>query len=112
MVFAHLLIVEELSADLGVEVLDAGVELLFLFGHLLHLHAHLCDLAFDLGVFVAADPADGILLYLFDVVDALEHVGYVVDAAFLDFELLYCNVEVDGSVVAALYEIDEFFGED
>ena len=112
MVLPHLLVLEEVFSYFSIQFLDAFVQFLLFIGHFLHLLAHFRDFPLDFGVLVASDPADGVFLYFLDVIDALQNIGDIVDSSFLDFQLLYCHVEVDGGVVAAFDEVDEFFGED
>ena len=44
-------------------------------------------------------------------VDALEHVGNVVNPPFLDFELLHCLVQVNAHLRSLDQELYELFGE-
>lgn len=108
----HLLVVQELPADLAVEFLYFGVEGLLLLVHAVELGLEFNDFSLYFWVLVASDPLDGVFLYLFDIADALEHVGDVVDASFLHLEEVYCDVEVDSHVFAVFDEIDELLGED
>jgi hypothetical protein len=111
-VLPHLLIVQELFADLGVELVDLGVETLLLLAHAVQPHLQVADFPLDFRVFGAADPLDGVLLYFFNVADALQHVGDVVDASFLHLEDVHRHVEVDRHVLAVFNQFDEFFSED
>lgn len=112
MVLPHLFIVQELLANLAIELLDAGIELSFLLSHLLHPLAHVADFPLDFGILVPPNPADGILVSFLDVVDAFQHVGNVIDPALLHFQLLNSNIEINGCIFTRFDELDKFFGED
>ena len=84
----------------------------FLFGiEVLQFLSHFHDFALDFGVFVAADPFYGIFMQFFDVVNAFEYVGDVIDPPFLYSKELYSLVEVDGAILAVFDELNELFGE-
>ena len=108
----HLLVVQELPADLAVELLYFGVERPLLLVHAVEPGLELNDFSLYFWVLIASDPLDGVLLYFFDIADALEDVGDVVDAPFLHLEEVDCDVEVDGHVFAVFDEIDKLLGED
>lgn len=61
---------------------------------------------------VGADPTDVVLAVLLDEIDALQHVGDVVDAPLLHVELLHGQVEVNRLVGTRFDELQEFVGQD
>lgn len=107
----HLLVVQELTPDLAVQLLYLGVEGLLLFVHALESGLELDDFSLYFRVLIASDPLDGVLLYFLDITDALEYVGDVVNASFLYLEEVYCDVEVNGHIFAVFDEIDKLLGE-
>ena len=110
-VLPHRLVVQELSPDLRVQLLDVRVQVLLLLRHLLHPRPHLRNLTLHFRVFVPPDPPYRVFLDFLDVVYALEHVRDVVYASFLYLQLLNRNVEVDCCVLAAFDEVYKLFGE-
>lgn len=112
MVGLHLLVLQELLLDLSVEAVDLCVQPLLLATQILDFAPHFEDVPFQLGVLLRPDPLDGIFVQFLDVIDSLEHVGDVVDPAFLDAQFLDGDVEVDGAVVGSLDEFDELLSED
>ena len=56
---------------------------------------------------VGADPTDVVLAVLLDKIDALQHVGDVVDASLLNSQLVYCAVKVQRLVRGLLQQLDK-----
>lgn len=113
-------------------VFDQVVEVLLLLGLGLQFLRHQEDLIVDLGVLVitgldfcievgdflgdvfvhgAADPSHLVLVDFFDIADALEDVGDVVDPALLHAQFSGCFVDVEHEVVLAFDEPDEALGQ-
>ena len=56
---------------------------------------------------VGADPTDVVLAVLLDEIDALQHVGDVVDASLLHSKLVYRPVQVQRLVRGLLQQLDK-----
>ena len=82
-ILPQLLTIEVLLLYLSIYACDVQIDPLLFRVQLLQLLAHVHDLSLDLRVFVAADPLNRVFLQFLNIIDALEHVGDIVDTPLL-----------------------------
>lgn len=112
MIFFKFLVLEELLSYLSVEGRKLLVKSFLFLVQIVNFLAHLDDFSLHFRVLPAPDPLDGIFVQFFDIIDAFQDIGDVINSSLLDAQLLNGHVEVDSAVVGMFDELDKLLGED
>ena len=111
-IFLKFFVLEELLPYLSVEGRKLLVKFFLFLAQIVNLLPHLDDFPLHFRVLPAADPLDGIFVQFFDIIDAFQDIGDVINSSLLYAQLLDGHVEVDSAVVGMFDELNKLLGED
>lgn len=112
MIIPHFLILQKLSPNFVIEIIDLIIKFLLLIIHSIKPILKIANLPLDFRVLSAANPLYRIFLNFLNIANPLQHVSNIINPPLLHFEDIDSDIEVDGHILAIFDEIYEFLSED